>query len=92
MITSFRSKEQWDNYIDNKILPVLKTYGVKRLHDLRAAYASEDYRKLTGVLPPCFHAGKIQCAPEADEKARAITSQKLGHFRTVIMRSYWLKV
>ncbi len=63
----------------------LQEHGIKRLHDLRAAYACERYAALTGHTAPVLggEAGKW-----ADRAARAQVAAELGHGRTDVTNAY----
>lgn len=63
----------------------LQDHGIKGLHDLRAAYASERYQALTGERPP-LEGG--QASKADDRAAREILAVELGHGRTDVISSY----
>ena len=65
----------------------LKSHGLNNRHDLRAAYACERYRVITGVDAPVL-AGKRQCSKNIDRQAREIIARELGHNRTDVVASY----
>ncbi len=80
---------EFSNSISNKILPVLKKYGVEKLHDLRATYACRRYFELTGCVAPVnAKPGCSQPDKELDHHARKLISEELGHFRPQILISY----
>lgn len=63
----------------------LQTTGIPRIHELRAAYAVERYKTLTGHEPQM----KGGNAPRADDQAaRLQISQELGHSRAAICNAY----
>jgi len=63
----------------------LQAHGVKDIHDLRAAYASERYQALTGERTP-LEGGK---ASKADDRAaREVLAVELGHGRIDVISSY----
>lgn len=65
--------------------PILKAHGIDTIHDLRAAYACERYRAITGCAAPVF-GGKAD--RDLDEKARATIACELGHGRPEITAAY----
>lgn len=65
---------------------VRKKYGLRRLHDLRAARACDWYFEETGIPAPVFGAGVAERA--ADQRARAIIAPRLGHQRRAVTSSY----
>jgi hypothetical protein len=69
---------QWDK--------VRKKYGLRRLHDLRAARACDWYLEETGIPAPIFGAGVAERA--MDQRARDIISPRLGHQRRGVASSY----
>ncbi len=64
---------------------ILKEHGIAKIHDLRAAYACERYEAITGQAPPVLGGWADR---DADEQARAIIAQELGHGRSEIASSY----
>lgn len=67
----------------------LQQHGVPGYHDARAAYACERYRQDTGHRSP-VEAGGREASKEADQAARSVISQELGHSaaRTDVTASY----
>jgi hypothetical protein len=65
---------------------ILKEHGIAKIHDLRAAYACERYRSLTGHTAPVFGGDRID--KEADEQARLAIAHELGHGRSEIAAAY----
>lgn len=62
---------------------------IDKQHDLRAAYACERYRELTGhEAPICRAAGESAPDKETDKSAREIISRELGHGRIDVTNSY----
>jgi len=80
-----------DRWIDfkkaeiEKSRSILKDHGIDKIHDLRAAYACERYRELTGHDAPVFG---DKADKEADEQARAVIAHELGHGRAEIASAY----
>lgn len=83
------SLKEFSSRISNICLPVLKKYGITRLHDLRVFYACGRYQALTGSVPPCNNRiGSNLPSQQIDEYARKIISHELGHSRIQIVSSY----
>jgi site-specific recombinase XerC len=57
-------------------------------HDLRAAYACERYRELTGHTSPVENGGKMIANRVADHEARVQIAQELGHGRVDVVGEY----
>ncbi|MGI9273656.1 MAG: hypothetical protein ACR2PT_02195 [Endozoicomonas sp.] len=66
---------------------VMKEHGLNNRHDLKAAYACERYRQMTGMDAPVI-AGQRKCSRQTDRKARAVIAQELGHHRRDVVASY----
>lgn len=62
----------------------LKSSGLNNRHDLRAAYACDRYRMITGVDAPVV-AGKRLCSKSIDRQAREIITKELGHSRVEVV-------
>ncbi|MET4694507.1 integrase domain-containing protein [Endozoicomonas lisbonensis] len=67
--------------------PALKKHGLNNRHDLRAAYACEQYQLLTGDLAPVL-SGHIGIDEHRDLQARQDLVQLLGHNRISVVSSY----
>ncbi|MGI9277004.1 MAG: integrase domain-containing protein [Endozoicomonas sp.] len=65
----------------------LKSQGLNNRHDLRAAYACERYRMITGVNAPVV-TGKQLCSKSSDRQAREVVARELGHNRIDVVASY----
>lgn len=65
----------------------VKEAGGTGLHDLRAAYACERYRELTGFDAPCI-VGSREASKEVDRDARMTIAEEMGHHRTDVAASY----
>lgn len=61
--------------------------GATGLHELRAAYACERYKELTGYDAPCV-AGFREAAKEIDIEARLTIAEELGHGRYDVTVAY----
>lgn len=83
------SLKEFSGRISSICLPVLKQYGITRLHDLRVFYACSRYQALTGCLSPCNNqSGRNVPSRQIDEYAREVISHELGHSRIQIVSSY----
>jgi hypothetical protein len=81
------SWRQWNTRVHHVWASVRGDYGLKKIHDLRAAYACERYRQLTGSAAPVI-TGR-QCADRsADRVARQAIAQELGHGRIEVVSAY----
>lgn len=75
--------------ISNVCIPLLKKYGVERLHELRVFYACERYKQITGCVAPCNKKTEdLLIHSEVDHDAREIISRELGHSRIQIVSTY----
>jgi len=63
-------------------------YDLRKIHDLRAAYACDRYQQITGYPAPVFSKGKVLATQSADLRARKIISAELGHRRIDIIGAY----
>lgn len=63
----------------------LQTQGIRRIHELRSAYAVDRYRQETGHLPRMMGG---QANRTADRAARLVVARELGHSRIAITVSY----
>lgn len=62
---------------------------IDKQHDLRAGYACQRYKELTGhEAPVCRSAGDSGPDKQADKDAREIISKELGHNRIDVTNSY----
>jgi hypothetical protein len=78
---------QWNIRVHHVWAGVRDDYGLARIHDLRAAYACDRYRQLTGSAAPVI-TGR-QCADRsADRVARQTIAQELGHGRIEVVSAY----
>jgi site-specific recombinase XerC len=81
------SWRQWNTRVHHVWAAVRQNYGLGKLHDLRAAYACERYRALTGSSAPAV-AGRRHADRNADRAAREIIAQELGHARCDVVATY----
>ena len=79
--------KQWDSRAHRLWASVRGNYGLKKIHDLRAAYACERYKQLTGSAAPVI-AGRQLVDRETDRAARQTLAQELGHARAEVTNSY----
>lgn len=64
----------------------LKEAGIRGYHDLRASWACDRYKELTGHNAPCI-TGKV-ADREADKNARSSIGNELGHNRDDVCSAY----
>lgn len=87
LIPTHRSWRQWNSKVHHVWAAVRDDYGLKKIHDLRAAYACDRYRQLTGSAAPMV-AGKRIADRNTDRAARLTIAQELGHARIDVVSSY----
>ncbi len=78
---------QWNTRVHHIWARVRDDYSLKKLHDLRAAYACERYRSITGSVAPVV-AGRRLADRSADRAARQTIAQELGHARSDVVAAY----
>ena len=72
----------------NVVLEAMRDdHGLKKIHDLRAAYACERYWQLTGSVAPVI-AGRLFVDRSTDRAARQTIAQELGHARIDVVAAY----
>ena len=81
------SLKQWFSRLRHAWTSVRDDYGLKKFHDLRAAYACARYEELTGHAAPVV-AGRRIADFVADREARQTIAQELGHGRDEVVKSY----
>ncbi|MBW8072917.1 MAG: hypothetical protein GJU77_04425 [Ferrovum sp.] len=86
LIPSGMSVRQWQKPLE-QIRNIIRDVTGKGLHDLRAAYACERYRQLTGHDAPVV-AGRMVASRAADYAARLRIGEELGHHRVDVVSSY----
>ena len=87
LIPADLSWRQWNSKVHHVWAAVRNDFGLKRIHDLRAAYACQRYRQLTGSVAPVI-AGR-RCADRSiDRVARQTIAQELGHARIDVVAAY----
>jgi hypothetical protein len=87
LIPTELSWRQWNTRVHHVWAAVRDDYSLKKLHDLRAAYACERYRALTGSVAPVI-AGRRLADRAADRTARQTIAQELGHARSNVLAAY----
>jgi hypothetical protein len=87
LIPSELTWKQWYSHVHHVWASVRDDYGLKKIHDLRAAYGCDRYRQLTGSAAPVI-AGKRIADRETDRAARQTIAQELGHSRIGVVDSY----
>jgi hypothetical protein len=81
------SWRQW-NWRVHRVWSVARdSYGLKKIHDLRAAYACERYEQLTGSQAPVI-AGVRRASRVDDREARNAIAGELGHARRDVVAAY----
>jgi len=58
---------------------VREKYELCKIHDLRAAYACDRYRKITGHDAPACNHGKMTASKDQDRGARDVIVKEIGH-------------
>ena len=81
------SWRQWNTRVHHVWAAVRDDFGLMKLHDLRAAYACERYRSITGFVAPVV-AGRRVADRGADRTARNTIAQELGHARSDVVAAY----
>lgn len=79
--------KQWNTRVHHVWAAIRDDFSLKKLHDLRAAYACERYRTLTGSVAPVI-AGRRIVGRDADRAARQTIAQELGHARSDVVAAY----
>jgi integrase len=83
--------ESYKTFLQQTVKPtreILHVHGLKGFHELRAAYACERYKQLTGHGAPINDSTCFQENREADLTARQQISLELGHNRTDVIAAY----
>lgn len=87
LIPSDLAWKQWNSHVHHVWVAVRDDHGLKKIHDLRAAYACERYRQLTGSAAPVI-AGRLHAPRSDDRAARQTIGQELGHARIDVVSAY----
>ncbi|MDH3339138.1 MAG: hypothetical protein OEM85_09670 [Gammaproteobacteria bacterium] len=77
----------WYSHAHHVWASVRDDYGLKKIHDLRSAYACERYWHLTGSVAPAV-AGRRLADQKTDRSARQTIAQELGHARVDVVAGY----
>lgn len=88
LIPAHMTYVQWRNHAYSQWRPMAKSLGIKGFHELRAAYACERYRQITGYPAPVITGGRPAAPGELDRQARMILAQELGHGRIDVIAAY----
>ena len=87
LIPPHLSWDRWYQRMQRAWTKARGPYGLGKTHDLRAAYACERYKQLTGSAAPVI-AGRRIADPDIDHYAREVIAQELGHARPDVAASY----
>jgi hypothetical protein len=87
LIPSDLTWKQWNSHVHHVWAAVRDDHDLKKIHDLRAAYACERYRQLTGSDAPAI-SGRLYTDGRADRAARQTIAQELGHARMEVVSAY----
>ncbi|MFG0544856.1 integrase domain-containing protein [Pseudomonas sp. YQ_6] len=83
--------ESYRTFLQQTVKPtreILHVHGLKGFHELRAAYACERYKQLTGYAAPINDSTCFQENREPDLTARHQISLELGHNRIDVIATY----
>ncbi len=81
------SWKQWNHHLHNVWKVAREPYGLKKIHDLRTAYACDRYQQITGSAAPVV-TGRRQASRWLDKNARNVIAQELGHARSEVVATY----
>ena len=87
LIPANRTWKQWNSHVHHVWAAARDDHGLKKIHDLRAAYACERYRQLTGSAAPVV-AGRQITNRTIDRQARQTIAHELGHARIDVVAAY----
>lgn len=79
---------QWRNHAYAVWRRAAGPAGIRGFHVLRAAYACERYRQLTGCPAPVMAHGRRAASKAADREARTALAHELGHGRIDVVAEY----
>ncbi|MDH3750950.1 MAG: integrase domain-containing protein [Gammaproteobacteria bacterium] len=79
--------KQWNSHVHHVWASVRDDHVLKKIHDLRAAYACERYKQLTGSAAPVI-GGRLRADRSTDRAARQTIAQELGHARIEVVSAY----
>ncbi len=87
LVPGAMSFSQWKAHAYHVWSSVAGQHGLHGFHELRAAYACERYRQLTGAAAPAV-AGRRGVDKATDRAARQVISRELGHGRIDVVAAY----
>ncbi len=87
LIPPDKAWRQWNDHVHHRWAQASERHGLGKLHDLRAAYACERYRALTGQPAPVV-AGRRVVDAVRDRHARETIARELGHARIDVVGAY----
>jgi hypothetical protein len=87
LIPPEQTYQQWRDHAYHVWQRVASLHSLRGFHDLRAAYACERYREITGCAAPVV-AGHRDASKENDTGARQTIAQELGHGRADVVAAY----
>jgi len=87
LVPDEKSWRQWNDYLHRVWAVAREQHRLGKLHDLRAAYACERYKQITGCPAPAV-AGHRIADRRADRAVRETISRELGHARVDVAAAY----
>ena len=87
LIPTTMNYRQWRDHAYAVWRSAASQHGLSGFHDLRAAYACDRYAQLTGCPAPAI-TGCRQANRTADQSARRVLAQELGHGRIDVVSAY----
>jgi hypothetical protein len=87
LIPPDQTYRQWRDHAYHVWQRVAALDSLRGFHDLRAAYACERYREITGCAAPVV-TGHRGASKEDDTSARQTIAQELGHGRADVVAAY----
>jgi len=80
--------KQWRDHAYSQWRLATQKTDIRGFHDLRAAYACEQYQQMTGSPAPVLTGNRRTTDRPSDQKARAIIAALLGHGRPQVLSAY----
>jgi Integrase len=87
LIPADQTYRQWREHAYHVWQGVASSHSLRGFHDLRAAYACERYREISGCGAPAA-AGHRSASKKEDAAARDTIARELGHGRTDVVAAY----
>lgn len=87
LVPANQTYRQWRDHAYHVWQRASSSHSLRGFHDLRAAYACERYRAITGCVAPTV-AGYRTASKENDTAARQTIARELGHGRTDVVAAY----